>query len=83
MDGVEQTEKYPPSFRVTLDATPSKKTSLNDQEIISKQFDNTIKKPQCLFKDESEYRHTIDEYGKIIFISFFKFYFNKKIFINN
>lgn len=64
LDGIEQTEKYPPSFRLTLDTTASKKTSLNDKENISKQLDNTLKKPQCLFKDETEFRHTIDEYGK-------------------
>jgi hypothetical protein len=80
LDGIEQTEKYPPSFRVTLDTTPSKKSSLNDQEMISKQLDNTLKKPQCLFKDEVEFRHTIDEYGKNIFlVCFVSFY--KKIFI--
>ncbi len=64
MDGTDQTEKYPPSFRLTLDTISSKKTSLNDQEMISKQLDNTLRKPQCLFKDETEFRHTIDEYGK-------------------
>jgi hypothetical protein len=73
LDGVEQTEKYPPSFRLILDTTVSKKTSTNDQEIQSKQLDNTLKKPQCLFKDETEFRHTIEEYGKSKFhiLSFF------------
>ncbi len=64
MDGTDQTEKYPPSFRLTLDTISSKKISPNDQEIISKQLDSTLRKPQCLFKDENEYQHTIDEYGK-------------------
>ncbi|CAF2790523.1 unnamed protein product [Rotaria sp. Silwood2] len=63
LDGIDQTEKYPPSFRLTLDTISSKKTSLNDQESILKQLDNTFKKPQCLFKDETEFRHTLDEYG--------------------
>ncbi|CAF5113185.1 unnamed protein product, partial [Rotaria magnacalcarata] len=64
LDGIDQTEKYPPSFRLTLDTICSKKTSSVDQEMISKQLDNTFKKPQCLFKDEMEFRHTIDEYEK-------------------
>ncbi len=72
MDGIEQTEKYPPSFRLTLDTTSSKKTPSNDQEIFSKQLDNTLQKPQCLFKDETEFRHTIDEYGKHL-LPFFSF----------
>ncbi|CAF0957547.1 unnamed protein product [Rotaria sordida] len=69
LDGAEQTEKYPPSFRLTLDTISSKKASPNDQEAMSKQLDNTIKKPQCLFKDENEFRHTIDEYEKHFKIS--------------
>ena len=64
LDGTEQTEKYPPSFRLTLDTTASKKSASNEQEIMSKQFDNTMSKPQCLFKEEVEYRQTIEEYGK-------------------
>ncbi len=76
MDGTDQTEKYPPSFRLTFDTISSKKTSLNDQEMISKQLDSTLKKPQCLFKDEIEFRHTIEEYGKNKF--HFVFCFNKK-----
>lgn len=63
LDGIDQTEKYPPSFRLTLDTTPSKKTLSTDSEMISKQLDNTMKKPHCLFKDEAEFRHVIDEYG--------------------
>jgi hypothetical protein len=71
LDGTDQTEKYPPSFRLTLDTTSSKRISSNEQEIISKQFDNTLKKPQCLFKEEAEFRQTIEEYGKNRFHSFF------------
>lgn len=79
MDGTDQTEKYPPSFRLTFDTIASKKASLNDQEIISRQLDSTLKKPQCLFKDETEYRHTIDEYGENKF--FFLFSFKIKNFV--
>ena len=64
LDGIEHTEKYPPSFRVTLDTTVSKRTAPNDQDGISKQLDSTLKKPQCLFKDDIEFRHTIEEYGE-------------------
>ncbi len=82
MDGTDQTEKYPPSFRLILDTISSKKTSLNDQEMISKQLDSTLKKPQCLFKDEIEFRHTIEEYGKnrfhFVFVLIIKKSFKKK-----
>ncbi|CAF0853451.1 unnamed protein product [Adineta steineri] len=64
LDGIEHTEKYPPSFRVTLDTTPSKKPASNEQDILSKLLDTTLKKPQCLFKDEIEFRQTIEEYEK-------------------
>lgn len=64
LDGTEQTEKYPPSFRLTFDTIPSKKINGNDQEMISRQLDQTLKKAQCLFKEEAEYRQTIEEYGK-------------------
>jgi hypothetical protein len=63
LDGTDQTEKYPASFRITLDTLSSKKTSRNDREMISKQLDSILKKPQCLFKDDMKFRHTIDEYG--------------------
>ncbi|CAF5106907.1 unnamed protein product, partial [Rotaria sp. Silwood1] len=69
LDGIDQTEKYPPSFRLTLDTISSKKISTNDQENILKQLDNTLKKPQCLFKDEVEFQHTMDEYEKRFKIS--------------
>ncbi|CAF1107828.1 unnamed protein product [Adineta ricciae] len=69
LDGIEHTEKYPPSFRVTLDTTVSKRTASNDQDVISKQLDGTLKKPQCLFKDDIEFRHTIEEYEKRFKIS--------------
>lgn len=70
LDGTEQTEKYPPSFHLTFDTIPSKKTNVNDQEMISKQMDQTLKKAQCLFKEEIEYRQTIEEYGTIHFVFF-------------
>jgi hypothetical protein len=79
LDGTEQTEKYPPSFRLTLDTTASKRPSSNEQEIMSKQFDNTMSKPQCLFKEETEYRQTIEEYGK----NRFHFLKIKQIFFEN
>lgn len=63
LDGTDHTEKYPPSFRLTLDTVSSKKSSPDDQQMISRQLDNTMKKPQCLFKDEMEFRQTLDEYG--------------------
>ncbi|CAF3580279.1 unnamed protein product [Rotaria sp. Silwood1] len=69
LDGIDQTEKYPPSFRLTLDTISSKKISTTDQENILKQLDNTLKKPQCLFKDEVEFQHTMDEYEKRFKIS--------------
>ena len=73
LDGTEQTEKYPPSFRLTFDTIPSKKTSTTDQDMIAKQLDMTLKKPQCLFKEETEFRQTIEEYGKISFSLSFLF----------
>ena len=80
LDGADQTEKYPPPFRLTFDTIPSKKSSPNDREMISKQLDNTLKKPQCLFKDETEFRNIIEEYGKnkLCFLIFFMIKFKEK-----
>ena len=64
LDGVEQTEKYPPSFRVTLETSLSKSGSSNERDFLHKQLDQSLKRPQCLFKDETELRQTIEEYGK-------------------
>ena len=66
LDGIEQTEKYPPSFRLTLDTTVSQKSSSAESDTVYKQLDATLKRPQCLFKDELEFQHTLEEYGKSI-----------------
>lgn len=64
LDGIEQTEKYPPSFRVTLETSLSKKPPSNEQEFLNQQIQQTFQRPQTLFKDENDFRQTIDEYGK-------------------
>ena len=80
LDGIEQTEKYPPSFRVTLETNSSKRTPSNEQEYLNQQLNQTFQRPQSLFKDENEFRQTIEEYGKniknLFFCSFFLL-FNK------
>jgi len=63
LDGIEQTEKYPPSFRVTLETSLSKKPPSNEQEFLNQQIQQTFQRPQTLFKDENDFRQTIDEYG--------------------
>lgn len=82
MDGIDQPEKYPPSFRVSVDTTSSKRGPTNDQELLNQQLTNTLNRPQCLFKDELEFQQTVQEYGKYHLHCFFLvyFYLYKKIF---
>lgn len=77
MDGIEQTEKYPPSFRVTLETSLSKRPPSNEQEFLNQQIQQTFQRPQTLFKDENDFRQTIDEYGKENHLNF-HFLSNKK-----
>ncbi|CAF0801102.1 unnamed protein product [Didymodactylos carnosus] len=65
LDGCDATEKYPPSFRVSLDTLGVKKqqqTEQQDQQL-QEYLGTTYKKPNCLFQDRNEYQQTIDDYG--------------------
>jgi len=71
LDGIDQNEKNPTLFCITIQIINSQNTSLNKKDLFTEQLEKTLKQPLTLFGDENQFHKTVNNYGKTIFLCFF------------
>jgi hypothetical protein len=74
LDGIDQNEKNPTLFRITIQIINSQNSFLNKKDLFTEQLEKTLKQPLTLFKDEIQFHKTVNDYGKIIFLFFFQLF---------
>jgi hypothetical protein len=67
LDGIDQNEKSPTLFRLSIEVTNSEKPVLNKQDSFTRQLDETLKQSFVLFQNENDFKQKINDYGKIYF----------------
>jgi len=64
LDGIDQNEKNPTLFRITIQIINSQNSFLNKKDLFTEQLEKTLKQPLTLFNDEIQFHKTINDYGK-------------------
>ncbi len=74
LDGIDQNEKNPTLFRITIQIINSQNSFLNKKDLFTEQLEKTLKQPLTLFRDEIQFHKTVNDYGKTIFLFFFRLF---------
>ncbi|CAF3340006.1 unnamed protein product [Rotaria socialis] len=64
LDGVDQNEKSPSVFRVTVNVMNSQQSMMKEQDTFSKQLNHTLKQPLTLFKDDGEFKQKVTDFAR-------------------
>ena len=65
MDAVDQNEISSTLFRLTLDTTSLHNSIAKDQDGLSTELEHTLKQRLLLFKDENEFKQTMNSFGNL------------------
>ena len=63
LDGMDQQEKYPPGFRVIIEMVVSNPPPSHEPHPVDQGLSNTIERPLVLFRDGTDFKQTMTDYG--------------------